>query len=294
MTAAAMLTTGILIASILGCASWRSEVPVETPKGQVSTAEPNPDSVDIETVLVRFTAEQLGQLEDAWKGADESFLPLENRQLLDTNGVRVGILRGELPKGLADQLAYNHVQQQSDVLEQAGLGSDATPGMRLLRCRAGRRKELVVRQSIQGPLSILTSFDGQLSGSSFDQQPTALFALTVFPATDGKAVLELLPEVQHGQQRTSYVTTEFGVRQEAKRESTIWKPLKIRATLSPGNVLIVSATQPTKSLGGSFFVTDTAKQTHEHLVLLLRLKATQLDDLFDDERIGAARALMEQ
>ncbi len=54
-----------LFASILGCASWRSEVPVETPIGQVSTAEPNPDAVDIETVLVRFTAEQLGQLEDA-------------------------------------------------------------------------------------------------------------------------------------------------------------------------------------------------------------------------------------
>jgi hypothetical protein len=47
-------------------------------------------------------------------------------------------------------------------------------------------------------------------------------------------------------------------------------------------------------LGGGFFVTDTAKQTQEHLVLLLRLKATQLDDLFDDQRIREARALMEQ
>jgi hypothetical protein len=214
--------------------------------------------------------------------------------LLDTNGIRVGILRGELPKVLADQLAVNQQQQQSDVLEQVGLGSDAKPGSRLLRCRAGRRKELVLRQTIQGQLSILTSLDGQLSGLSFDQQPTALLAMTAFASSDGQAVLELLPEVQYGQQRTSYVTTEFGVRQEAKRESTSWKPLKIRATLSPGNMLMVAATQPTKSLGGGFFVTDTAKQTQEHLVLLLRLKATQLDDLFDDQRIREARALMEQ
>ena len=75
-------------------------------------------------------------------------------------------------------------------------------------------------------------------------RPTALLALTAFPRNDGQVVLELIPEVQYGEQRSSFVTNALGVRQEMRREARSWKSLKIRAPLAIGNILMISATSP--------------------------------------------------
>jgi hypothetical protein len=260
----------------------------------MASVKPSPDTIDVETVVVRFSEDQGGLIEEIWQMADESLFDFQQRQALDRNGLRAGVFHGELPTKLRSQLNSAAHQQKNDVIELAGLGSDADSRMRLMRCRAGRRKDILVRREIARPLSIVTSIDGQLSGQTFYDRPVALFAMSPFPTTDGRAAIELVPEVQYGEAISQYVTSEVGVRQELRRAAKVWKPLKIRATLSPGEVLMVASTHPPKSLGGAFFVADTVQQTEEHLVLLIRLAATQLDDLFGEEQVATARALMEQ
>lgn len=217
-----------------------------------------------------------------WRKADEAAIDSAQRKTLDANGIRVGVLRGELPSVLQKQLDLSVQRKAEDMSEASGLGSDAEARMRLIRCRAGRRKELVIRRDIGRPLSVITSIEGLIAGQTFYEQATTLFALTPFPNPDATARIELIPEVQYGQAQNRFTTTDFGVRQEAKRPTKIWKSLKVAATLNKGDVLVVAATQPPKSLGGAFFVSETLQQTEENLVLLIRLSETPMDDLFAD------------
>jgi hypothetical protein len=288
-----MVVTGLLS----GCATWY-ETPSASQSSGLSTsglpaAKSSPDTIDIETIVVRFSEDRLTELETIWKTADESVFEFESRQALDVNGLRAGLFRGELPDLIQEQLS-SAASQQSGVMELAGLSSDADSRMRLMRCRAGRRKEIVIRRDVSRPLSIVTSTDGQLSGQTFYDRPVALFALTPFPTMDGKATLELIPEVHYGEAVNRFVTSDAGVRQELRRSSKGWKELKVRAQLSTGEVMVIAATHPPKALGAAFFVADTVQHTEEHLVLLVRLAATQLDDLFGEDQIATARAMMEQ
>jgi hypothetical protein len=289
---------GCLASLFSGCASWYESPVTPALSGLASSAQSvvraSPDTLDIETLVVRFGEDHLEAMEKIWQSADESCIDFQQRQLMDRNGLRAGIIHGELPPKLRDQLDSASQQKKNDVIELAGLGSDAESRMRLMRCRAGRRKDIVIRREITRPLSVVTTFDGQLSGQTFYDRPVALFSLTPFPTADGKAAIELIPEVQYGEAISQYVTSEVGVRQELRRASKIWKSLKVRAVMSPGDVLMVACTAPPKSLGGAFFVAETVQQTEEYLVLLVRLAATQLDDMFDEDQIANARAMMEQ
>ncbi|MBX3422134.1 MAG: hypothetical protein KF752_11325 [Pirellulaceae bacterium] len=281
-----------LLACESGCARWHAQPSVDSAIG-LPVPKPSPDSLDIETVLMRFEDHQVAQMQEIWLSVDETIIDLEQRLRLDANGVRVGVLRSELPAEINRRLSQASSQRHLDALERAGLASETPHGMRLLRCRAGRRKEVVLRQVAGEPMSVLTSIDGQLAGVTFGDRPTALFALTTFPLNNGQADIELIPEVHHGEPRSTFVTTDSGVRQESRREIKAWKPLKIRTRMAPGNVLIIAATQPPKSLGQAFFVSRTAKQTDEHVLLLVRLAATQMDDLFGSQEVNLARQFME-
>lgn len=286
------IVTLALSLCLAGCARWYNEpMAAIEPTSNLPTAKPGPDTVDIETVLIRFSSDQLFQLEETWKSVDETILDFNRRLRLDKNGLRVGLIRGELPATIRQQLQTASEQQKSDISESAGLTSDAESRSRRLRCQAGRRKEVVIRRDVGRTLSIVTTIDGQLSGQSFDNRPTAILTMTPFPQADGKAVLDFVPEVQYGDAQSKYLATEFGMRQEQRRPSKIWKDLKIQAQLEQGNVLVIAATQPPKLLGGSFFVTDTVHGSEEHLVLLVRLVATQMDDLFGPPQGSVVRSM---
>ena len=279
----------VVVALVLaaGCARWYEKSVHSDPPKTLTTTLQSSGTVDLETVIVRFSMEQTEGLEQLWQSTDEAAVDFGQRRTLDANGIRVGILRGEMPAVLQKQLDLSMQKTTEDVSEASGLGSDADARMRLIRCRAGRRKELIIRREISRPLSVITSIDGLIAGQTFYEQATTLLALMPFPNLDTTAKIELVPEVQYGQPQNRYLTTDFGVRQEARRPTKVWKQLKISATLGKGDVLVVAATQPPKSLGGAFFVSETLQQTEEHLVLLIRLSETPMDDLFADDSVAS-------
>ncbi|MEZ6136614.1 MAG: hypothetical protein R3C53_17090 [Pirellulaceae bacterium] len=284
----------VLLTCILssGCAEWSNQHTNDSVVSLPKLAQ-SPDSVTIETVFVRFPLEQAAALTDIWSNVDESVLDIELRRRLDKNGLRAGILLGKLPTSIHQQLVQTSVKQTSDALEHAGLAADVDNRMRQLHCRAGRRKDLIVRREVVEPLTVLTTLDGHISGETF-LRPTALFDLRVVPHANGQATIELTPEIQHGDHVQSYVSTEFGVRPELRRQQAVWKELSVRIRLSPGQVMMVSSTTPSKALGKALFMTQTADQTEEHVMLLVRLAATQMDELFAPETIEQAHILTER
>lgn len=287
-----MLATLASCIVLTGCAQWSSDHTPET-EAKLPALQLSPDSVTVETVLVRFPLEAEAELRDVWTRADESQLDIELRKRLDKNGMRAGVILGELPEAIVRQIQRTSQEQSTDALEYAGLAADVDNKMRKLQCRAGRRKDLIVRREVAEPITVISTLDGRLFGETF-QSPTVLFDLRVVPHPNGQATIELKPEIQHGEQRQSYVSTEFGVRPDMRRDHAAWEDLAIHARLSEGQVLMVAGTLPPKAIGQALFTTKTAEQSDEHVVLLIRLAATQLDELFMPEILEQAHALTER
>ncbi len=286
----------ILVAStsLLGCARWSARPETEQPqKSMLSTPELTPDSVIVETVVARFPHSNLEDLTAVWLAADETILGIEDRQRLDASGLRVGLLT-RLPPIIKQRLDELGEMQSTNILEHAGLAADVDNRMRQLHCRAGRRREVIVRREVQESLIVLnSSVDGTVSGESYEKA-TTLFDLRANPQGDGSVQLSLVPEIQHGQHHKAFVSTDFGVRPEIKRRHRRWEDLNMEVRLEPHQILMVSSTTPPKAVGRSFFTTVTADKAEETVVLLLRIPDSQLDELFAPEVIEQARAMTER
>lgn len=279
----------------VGCAQWTSRTTeTEAPKAPLPTLKLRPDAIVIETTVIRVPPHAAAQLPEVWQKIDETIIDIQQRHQLERNGLRVGMLVGEFPEFLRQHLGQNASDEASGTLEVAGLASDANSLARRLQCRAGRRKELVVRSEISNPINVFTSLDGKhVSGETF-HRATTLFDLRAIPSPDGSARLTLTPEVHHGELRQSYVSNDFGVRPELRREQEIWKELTIDANMREGQILFVASTQPPRSIGKAFFISNNADRGHDHLILAIRLAETQLDDLFNPDEIAQAAVLSEQ
>lgn len=249
----------------------------------------------IETVLVRFPAESIADLEEqVWRLSNEATADIALRQRLDQNGLRAGVIMGEFPSMIRQQLEQTAKKQKTDALEHAGLAADVDNRVRRLLCRAGRRMDLLVKPELPEPLTVLSTRDGQhVSGDTFDRA-TVLFDMRVLPHGDGSATVNLTPEIQHGEQRQTFIHGDFGTRAEMRRNVQSWSELKISAKLTSGQVLIVSSSPLAKALGSTFFVSKTVEHTEERVLLLVRLAESQLDDLFAPEVVQQAQAMAER
>lgn len=278
----------------MGCANWSQETTAE-PKSILPPPQMSPDSVMVEAVVVRFPKEQDGIFESIWSTVDESIFDIQLRRKLADNGLRGGVLIGELPIAITNRLKELSDQSQTGALELAGLAADVDSRANRFQCRAGRKREVSVRRELQGPLVVVSSKEGHMEGATYEQ-PIMLFDLRVFPHGSGQATLQMIPEIQHGETRKSFVSSDFGVRPEMARERKSWEQLTLSTKLNEGQVLVLcSDGMPVApNLGKAFFVTHTAEQTEERAMLLVRLANTQLDELFAPEKIEAANAIAER
>lgn len=292
-----LAASGLLLTSVGGCASWTGDT--GTPPADKSSLLPprqlNPDSVVIETVLVRFPAEMAVELEQqVWQLSNEGIADIAVRKRLDQNGLRAGVIYGELPQLIRQQLDQTANMQKTNALEHAGLAADVDNRMRRLQCRAGRPKELLVKPELPEPLTIVSTRDGQhLSGETFERA-AILLDLRVVPHGDGSATVSLTPQVQHGDHRQMFVHSDLGTRPEMRRRLQTWNELKMSAKLTAGQILVVSSSSPAKALGNAFFVSKTAENSEERVLLLVRLAESQLDDLFAPEIVAQAQAMAER
>lgn len=284
----------VFVCSLMGCAQWSKDT---APESKTLLAQPkmSPDSVVIETVLIRFPAEQSDVLDNLWATVDESVFDVELRRKLIENGIRGGALIGELPIGVRARLEQLTNHSKTDPVEQANLAADVRSATNRMQCRAGRRKEVHVRREVSQPIVVLTSKEGRVEGANYEQ-PAMLFDLRSIPHGDGQATIRLTPEIQHGEARKAFVRSDFGLRPDMSRDRKSWEELAMSVKLRPGQMIALSCHGEPKSsnLGKAFFVTHTAEQTDERVLLLIKLAETQLDELFAPEGVAAAQVVAER
>jgi hypothetical protein len=270
----------ILLASLGGCAQWVTTKVTEVSK-LPSPALPA-DSVVLEVAFARLPLSDTNTYDEVWQQTDEQAFSTDLRREWGANGLRCGILGSQLPPKLRAILDQNagSLAEQAEVAQDAQ--GEAGRGDRRIQCRSGRRAKIYASKTFDS-LALLTQEGGTVRGW---QLPTAqcLFGLKTYPLGDGRAKIDLVPEVEHGEMRTQYVGREGTVMPQLGRDRVVLDALKLAATLSPGQVLMISTTPEAKGLGQHFFVEQTGT-AHVRSLLLVRLAVTQHDDLFAPDQL---------
>jgi hypothetical protein len=269
----------LLLASLLlniGCAYWPAptgESTLELPRPQMS-----PDTVVLEVATVHFPETADG--EGWWRVVDEQAVPHELRERMAENGFRCGVIRGSLPDELRDQLDTQRMATRE--VDPENSPSLSMTGEQRLQSRAGKRSKILISE-IQSTMAILVPQGERLTGQTLSDAQ-CLFSLKSFPRGDGRADIEITPEIEHGISKQKWIgqAHEGTFRIDANRERLILETLRVRSTLAPGQIFVVSSTPESKGVGRQFCV-SSSQGPPERRTLLIRLAQTQIDDLFSEQ-----------
>jgi hypothetical protein len=240
----------------------------------------SPDTVVLEIFTLEVSGEFDAAHEAVWQALDEQHLPAETRLRLAANGIGCGRCGLQLPLPLFDL-----IEESQPAAGEPGSPGPAPAGLlvRRLQSRSGRRGRIVMN----GPherLEVLRSEAGEMRGEVYEQA-TCVLAVRTFPLGDGRARVELTPEIEHGPLKQRLVEGEGALRWEAGQERRVYDDLCMESLLAPGQTLVLSAAASPAGLGRSFFVKETAAGLRP-VFLVVRLTQTQHDD-----RFGAGQAV---
>lgn len=240
------------------------------------------DSVAMDVFFVRFPFGEAGPNGPLWADVDEMHLPAEVRQRLARNGLRIGLVGGQVPAGLVSLLEIqDKPAPQGRALENRVVDMEQEPHVvrRHMELRPGVRTD-VVASDIQDELSVLRCSDAGLEGETFGSAQPVL-VVRAYPERDGRVRVKVVPEIQHGESRLRFVGTQGALRIEPGRTKRAFDDLAVEAVLAPGQMLLLTTQlERPGSLGHRFF-TQTADGQPEQKLLVLRLAQTQHDELFD-------------
>jgi len=266
----------LILVSGSGCAVW--DEPPGEPSGLPPVRTPR-DSVGLEIGFVRVPPVREFATGQMWQEVDETFLGTPLRRRLQANGIRCGLFGSQMPGPLCQTL--DQMERKSASADGSGVQIDGEPTLthRHLQSRAGRRGEIVASKTCP-EIAVLACDDGRIHGQTYvDVQ--CIWALKTYPQGDGRVRLELTPEVHHGQPVNRWVGQSEGVfRQVTRRDREVFEHLRIEATLSPGQTLLLAGTDDVKGLGRHFFTEPAEGDDPGKKLLLIRLERTQYDDRF--------------
>ena len=240
----------------------------------------SPDSVVLEFALLEVPENESRECERLWRNVDEQHLPTELRRNLTVHGLRCGVIGAQMPGWVRQQLdsPRKSVELKNDD-GMASISESATQGR--VHCRSGQRRAIKMTDNCR-ELSIDEEFEGQTQPVTYEEAKCE-FALVAEPQGDGRVQIELTPEISHGPPRQRWVGTDGLFRVDLASDRRRFVDSQLRATLSPGQTLLVAAAPDAKNLGKAFFLED-AKPGSCRRILLVRLSQTQCGDLFAPER----------
>ena len=210
---------------------------------------------------------------DLWQWVDETVLAAPARRALQANGLRAGRLVREdrFREALARQRAQSDVID--DFLREAEISSRLSQGSRSLPLRYGRRAEVPLHQPLGGDQVTLVKTGPQLVGKTLGN-PQLTLALTSRPGDGSRELLlDVRPEIQHGESRQAFISSDSAIRIDTRREVWRLETLDFSSRMSVGDVLVLSTTATPRGVGAQM-LTDTGSSGDDaRLYLLLRLES---------------------
>ena len=279
---------GLVASTASGCAHWLpSRKEPEPRKSTILSQELAPDTVGIESILLRLSSVESQQMPDLWAYADEQVLAPEPRMLLDRNGLRAGKFSGQIPAIVQAWVAQNATRIEQDPMEQAGVVADVSSFSQLWRCRPDQRKVLTVRNLPKETATLFYNEEG-FRGGQFPA-PHFLFSLYAKPNGPQSAQVLLRPEVEYGQTRRSVVAKDSAIRTEERRETLRWESLSLMLNMQRGDCLMITGTGEPRGIGEHFFRTRSKEGEIQDVILLVRVAELNAPDEFSLANNGSTR-----
>ena len=243
-------------------------------------AQMSPDSVVLDVFFVRFPFGDAEANAALWQEVDEQQIPAEVRTRLAENGFRAGVIGNQLPVTLSKLLELKDKPPPTSGVNQVDLNEfqcEPRVDRRHMALRTAGRGQIVASET-SGELTVLVPGSDGPSEQTFTQAQ-AIFAVSAAPQPDGRVRLDLLPEVHHNRPKQRWIGEGGTLRLDMAKPKRTFDTLGLSATLSPGNILLVT-TLPNRpgTLGHHFFTCDKGPPAQR--LLVIRLAQTQHNDLY--------------
>jgi len=270
------------LAAALGCAPIRPE----TDHSPLSAARMSPDSVTLDVFFVRCPFGDAMANEELWQEIDEQQIPIETRRRLSANGFRAGLISGQMPICLSQLLELKGKTAPIGGAQTTALtdvGSEEGPMWSHQQIRAGKRSEIVTSE-IYAELPVLLSGPDGVSGETY-RRAQGVVAVRAIPQKDGRVLLEVVPELHHGDVQRNISGSQGAWRIDMARPRLAFDDMAISTYMTPGHMIVLSCL-PNRlgSLGYHFLTTDSSGSLEQKL-LVIRLSQTQHDELFEPTTI---------
>lgn len=285
-----LLTICLLLTS--GCAPM-----TERHTSRLARARMSPSSIVLEIYSARFPFNDPKYNAKLWEQVDEQPFAADLRRNMVEYGLRAGILQGQIPAEL-EELLSGASDGQPPAAKDAPSQPSKTPSQsleevvvdfeqespvrkRVLQLRAGKRGEILT-SGIYESLPLLENQAGQLRGKPYPNGQ-GLLSVKSFPLPDGRVRLDLLPELHYGEPKINYVGSQGIIRLETGRAKKVFEQLSLSATLTSGELLLITSLPHRPGSLGHYFFTEQTAGALEQKLLILRIAQTQHDDLFGAE-----------
>jgi hypothetical protein len=264
-----------------GCRLFEGQPDFET-QTLLKPARPSPDSVKMEIIWARFPANDPAVNDDAWRDIDETQLDLAVRRALIQNGLRVGVISGKMPDAISRALNQGEVPPEEAAAidgETTELLPDPIVRGRVRQMPRNQRYEIMA-SDLYPTLTLLLHGPDGLGGRPY-QQAQAIYAMRVDPRPDQTALVELTPELHHGEARMRMTGGDEGVWHQAmQRDREVFDHLRMNVKLAPGDLLVIMGLRNAGSRLGHYFHTVDSSDGPQQKMILIRLAEVPQSDAF--------------
>ncbi|HEX3999909.1 MAG TPA: hypothetical protein VHX65_15265 [Pirellulales bacterium] len=235
------------------------------------------DAADLEVVLFRVPAGDSELGDTLWNQVDEQGFSADLRRELSANGLRAGLIGGQLPEVLSRRLSAGEdpTSPAATAAKMQGEAPVRRSRMQLHRGRPGK----IVTSGIYDQISLLTLDDGQLHGKTYPKAQ-GLLVVQVDPQADGRVRLSLTPNLEYGEPRQQWVGDDGMFRLESGRPKQVFERLKTDIVLAPNQTLLLSSIPQRSGSLGHYLFTEPGSGRVEQKLLMIRLAKSKFDDLF--------------
>jgi hypothetical protein len=280
MIALARLTIAMAVGwATVGCSFAPSAAGGKSPLSPFKSAL---ETAALEIVFVRHPYEAVAFNEELWQEIDETPIAAGVRQALAQNGFRVGVIDGPLPATLQAAVAADKspAGAQEEAIASPGVSQLASAPVvrrRTLYALPGQRAELLA-SGVYERLPLLVRDGAEVHGEPHDKAQCVLAARAT-PLGDGRARLELIPEVQFGEPRREVRGEDGVLRFDSARPKTAFDQLAVRVVMSPGQTLVLGTRPDLSGSMGHYFFTEAQAGQLEQKLLLIRFDGSKFDNL---------------
>jgi hypothetical protein len=229
-------------------------------------------TIPLEIAFVRYEATDGVLGAELWTFLDEQVFEPETRRQLAINGLRCGVITGDLPSHIGDRLTAAQLENEADA---------ALPGgtRRTLRLLPGKRADIVAASPLPELVLLEETPDGA-SGRTF-RDAGGFVVVRAWPAADGRVKIEAVPEVRHGPLRRSWVGEEGMFRLESAQARHRFDHLRIVTTLpAQGRLVIACGGEPAATVGDALLRDGRNEGASSQRLLVIRPAAGGADPAF--------------